>query len=409
MKDSVKGTILAFGPGKWHGTRVFGATRYHLWTLAEMGWRVIYIEPPWKFRFSTTCWEAPDRPFTAVTPGFVIPFAPRFAPANGIGDSWRWIASRVIAAAAGRALRKLDASPDILWLGAPWHSLMGKMFPREWHRVALCYDDLPLSPALTPARGEQLWRWEQELMSDVDLAFCTSEPIRSRRAPIARKTILVENCISPEYLPENRKKPDTQAQSLLSQLEKVPRPRVGYGGTVDLRLDHELIRAALEARPDIHIVLMGKISPLIDSELRILISSHPRLHATDTVPYEAYPHLYEICDCLIVPHKRHPFTDAMYPAKLNEYFASGKPVAAINLPELARTGNEYPGTIYLASDTSEMAAAIQAALSERSPELREKRLQVARAHTFSCGSSLIDAALNRMPPTNRISAGVLLS
>ncbi|CAN5471900.1 hypothetical protein BH09SUM1_BH09SUM1_32670 [soil metagenome] len=384
----MSGTIVAFAPGVWGWPHFAGSPRYHLWTLAGMGWRVLYVEPPVKLRVKPETWKAPDREFHVLKPALIPPFAMRFA--RGVpGAAWRRLVSMKLAGAAMAEVRRLDFAPDIFWFGAPWHGDLPLFLPKAPLRVSHTYDELSESPTLSARQSEMLWRWEQTLHRECAIVLCSSLPQKQRREGLAAETVLLENAVRDDFL----EPPKPSDHATLAKLRALPHPRYVYGGVADLRLDPRLFAELLNRIREGSLVFLGAKTGTLDSNFAA-ISLSPRTHFLGAIPYDLFPALYAESDVLLIGHLRNAFTDAMYPEKLNEYLASGKPVVSIDLPEVARVASTAPtGAIRVVATATEFANAAIAAAAEADSVLQEERRAIARQRTWSVMGALLDTTL----------------
>ncbi len=383
--------ILAFAPGNWVWPSVPGSTRYYLWVLAERGWPVIYVEPPKKFAFRTTAWQADDRPFTVLSLGKVPPFGVRGIPHPIVANAMRLLTSAYMISTARKHCENTRIHPKVLWLGAPWHS---QLIPEETHNLLVVhhnYDELARSPFLKPFQANLLQRWEEELLKKCDLVLCSSLPQCEARSVFNKNTALLENAVKDSFFlptnqeddPENSSVPPAEFSELLTRLQSIPHPRVVYGGVVDHRLDGALLQSASKEFPEANFIFLGNQDHNISGELRQFLQQN-YVHILGRIPHDAYPYLYAEADVLIYPTLQTPFTAGMFPDKLGEYLASGKPVVSVGASEVKRLANESrEGVIRLANHTAEFAEQLSAALSESGevlPALR-KGLASKRMHS----------------------------
>lgn len=393
-QTSDKPVILAFAPGPWGWPDFAGSPRYHLWGLAERGWTVVYLEPPRRVRLAwQPAWSAPDRPFHAAAASGVPPFSPRAVPNRPIGEMWRRGTSRLWMRRAMQVCRELGLTPEIFWFGAPWHGVLSELAPPHRLQVAHVYDELSESPVLSPWRRRMLWQWECALLKRCEAVFCSSAPQFRKREGLAGKIVLLENAVRDDFAEVTADSPvPPSAAALVEQLRAVPRPRLVYGGVADLRLDAELIARVMQELPEAHLVFLGKKDPSLDPRLAKVTAEAGRTHFLGSVPYSAYPYLYREADVLLLAHRRLPFTEAMYPEKLNEYLASGRPIVSVALPEACRLAEEAANekALRLACNADEYAAAVREALEERGTEHAERRRALARQHTWSLGAERLE-------------------
>ena len=93
-------------------------------------------------------------------------------------------------------------------------------------------------------------------------------------------------------------------------------------------------------------------------------------------PYAELPRLMAGWDCCIIPFKRIPLTEATNPVKAYEMLAAGKPLVAVDLPELRPMARE--GLLSLADDARGFAEAIEGAVAGDGRTERDRRRALRR-------------------------------
>src|SRR5262249_16794035 len=139
-------------------------------------------------------------------------------------------------------------------------------------------------------------------------------------------------------------------------LERLPRPIVGFFGLLGPWFDRELVIHLSENFPELSFVLIGRA----DIDLARL-AGQPNVHHLGFVPYEELAGYAGYFDVGLIPYLLTPFTRAINPLKLLEYFALGLPVVATRLPEL----ETIAGPVHLALTRDEFVEALRAALNNR--------------------------------------------
>jgi glycosyltransferase involved in cell wall biosynthesis len=388
-------TLLAFGPGRWlrDPARLSGSPRYHLAGLARRGWHVVYIQPPWRPRlkresFAFDLGKGAEGELTVVDPALVPPFAPRFAPAGWAGELFRSVTSRALSR-AGRALLK---SPDVVWFGAPWHGALAGLQRRGVLKVWHLYDELDLSPTLPPRARRWLVKWSKELAAGVDLILASSSA-QAARWGSEGKAVLLGNAVRDDFAELGHSEGlDAAVESELAAIARLRRPIAIYGGVADERLDRSILSHFIQNWKG-SLVLAGTLAP----GLRQWLSQSgllERIHTTGTLPYAAYPSVYRYADVLVLMHRRNPFTDAMWPEKLNEYLTIGKPIVSVPLPEVSRIAALLPtGGIRLADGPEDfLNACEQSAVGDY---LATNRQSLARELTWSARAGQLDRILRQ--------------
>ncbi len=157
---------------------------------------------------------------------------------------------------------------------------------------------------------------------------------------------------------------------------------IGYVGALDHWFDVEAVSAAVEDHPDWSFVIAGRVE---DSRV-LSLGRHSNVRLMGEVPYSGVPALLSTFDVAVIPFLITDLTRAANPIKLYEYFSLGLPVVSTRLPELEPFGD----LVYLADSQAEFSTQLGRAASERSPGLRQRRIETARAESWS---SRVDALL----------------
>ncbi len=151
-----------------------------------------------------------------------------------------------------------------------------------------------------------------------------------------------------------------------NEVAAVPRPRIGFVGSVSYWVNLELVAQVAELRPEWHFVFVGP--------QRQTAKVPPNVHFVPPVSPEEVPGCIQGFNVGLIPFYDTPLTRCVNPVKLYEYLACGKPVVATPYTDL----EEAKGLVYLAETPTEFADAIERALSEDSFELQERRRNIAK-------------------------------
>jgi glycosyltransferase involved in cell wall biosynthesis len=96
-------------------------------------------------------------------------------------------------------------------------------------------------------------------------------------------------------------------------------------------------------------------------------------------------------DVLLMPYRMNDATRHIYPLKLHEYLATGKPVVTTPIPAV----DGFEPLMYVGHDAEQFDALVSAALLESDPELRRQRQDSARAHSWEAHVARKAALLER--------------
>jgi teichuronic acid biosynthesis glycosyltransferase TuaH len=156
-----------------------------------------------------------------------------------------------------------------------------------------------------------------------------------------------------------------------------PGPRLLYVGSLDGRLDVEMIAAAARAVPGGSVTLVG---PVLDAPHLAPLRELPNVDLHPPVGRGEVVALIAAADACLIPHARTPLTEGMSPLKLYEYLAGGRPVAASALAPIARL--HHPRVALADDDSAEaFAQAVRIALAV-GPATADARLRFLRDNAW---------------------------
>lgn len=172
----------------------------------------------------------------------------------------------------------------------------------------------------------------------------------------------------------------------------IARPRLGFFGVIDERMDIDLIAGVAEARPGWQLVLLGPV-------VKIDPASLPRrsnIHYLGSKTYQELPEYIAGWDVALLPFARNDATRFISPTKTPEYLAAGRPVVSTSIRDVVRP-YAHQGLVRIADTVEEFVAACQAALDEDAAERLRKAdvflRQTSWDGTWARMRSLVDAAL----------------
>ena len=136
----------------------------------------------------------------------------------------------------------------------------------------------------------------------------------------------------------------------------IPKPRAGYYGVIDERLDLDLVAATADARPGTQFILVGPVAKIDPKDL----PKRPNLHYLGSRTYDALPAYVAGWDVALMPFALNAATRFISPTKTPEYLAAGRPVVSTAVPDVVR-GYGGMGGVTIAADAAGFAAGIDAA------------------------------------------------
>lgn len=161
-----------------------------------------------------------------------------------------------------------------------------------------------------------------------------------------------------------------------ADLAAIPHPRIGYAGWIKPQLDWALLDATAARCPEMSFVFVGQAMPLerltSDPAYRAL-TRRPNVFFLGTKTSDELAGYHQHFDVCTMPYRIDPYTDCIYPLKLHEYLASGRPVVGTPIRSL----ESFRGVVTLAEGPDQWREALQCAIA---PEANAQSQRLARQH-----------------------------
>ena len=139
----------------------------------------------------------------------------------------------------------------------------------------------------------------------------------------------------------------------------IRRPRVGFFGVLDERLDQELLAGLADARPAWQIVMVGPTVKIDPREL----PRRDNIHYRGQRAYADLPSYISGWDVAWMPFARNEATRFISPTKTLEYMAAGRPVVSTSIQDVVRPYGAQ-GLVRIADTVDETVQAMEASLRE---------------------------------------------
>ncbi|MFC7398702.1 glycosyltransferase [Chelatococcus sp. GCM10030263] len=267
-------------------------------------------------------------------------------------------------AAAGEIRRLLsaflqDADPTgrVLWYYTP----MAMAFSRDLRADAVVYDNMDELSAFLGA-PPRLLALEQELFARADLVFTGGMSLYAAKSGRHKSVHAFPSSIDAAHFGAARQgqaDPDDQAG--------IARPRIGFFGVIDERMNIDLVREAAELRPDWQFVILGpvvKIDPAV-------LPRQPNIHWLGPKAYVDLPRYLAHWDAGFMPFALNEATRFISPTKTPEFLAAGVPVVSTAITDVVKPYGER-GFVEIADGPAELVAKLDCVLSRpREPWLAE--------------------------------------
>ncbi len=251
----------------------------------------------------------------------------------------------------------------------------------ETYRVAVVMDHPAAGAGLLGRDPAELEAETAANCDAADLVCATSNAVQS---------LLEERGRASELVPFGFPADLTSAYELALQpaeLQALPRPLLGYTGSVDDRLDFDLIQALADRFDQGSLVFIGAVSPRLSAPARRALQARPNIHLLGSRSRSRLPAYIRYLDVALMPYADSLFTRYQSPMKAWEYLYAGPPIVGSGSPELRCYP---PPLVHYAEDHDAFLTLVARALTAGVAGRSERR-RFALANTWEDRAHALDA------------------
>jgi glycosyltransferase involved in cell wall biosynthesis len=159
----------------------------------------------------------------------------------------------------------------------------------------------------------------------------------------------------------------------------IPRPRLGYIGSLRPQIDLPLLLEVARARPTYSLVFIGDVArPTQATPEYQALAKLANVHFLDSKRPEQLPAYLRALDVGLLPYRLDGAARYVYPLKMLEYLAAGLPVVSTRVPAVL----EFSEVIRIASAPAEWITALDEEAKALNPEGAVRRRAVAARNTW---------------------------
>jgi len=370
MHKTIDTGILTFVPDLWDN---YWASRHHVMSRLSQHYKVLWVSPPlpWRKAFSASHIMGNSRGIKKQSSNLWIYEPEWYLPCKTrirvLSRSWDWIRKRRIKG----FLSDMGIKRLILYLWRPeYFSCVGK-----FDEDLVCYhiDD---EYTFSFDKDQPVSDTERELIRNSDLVFIHSKSLLKKKGSLNFHTFYIPNGVAYSYYREVMDDPN----AYFCELDEIPEPRIGYVGIIKKQIDLDLILEIARKRKNWSIVLIGPISKShkeVQKKIELL-RKEKNVFLLGGIKPDDLPKYIKKLDVCLMCYQRNEYTKYIYPMKVNEYLACGKPVVSVYLENL----EEFESVLYFASDVSDWISKIEKCVKENDSEKTFNRIKWANQNSW---------------------------
>jgi glycosyltransferase involved in cell wall biosynthesis len=380
-------SYLIYAPTAWEGSRQL--THYLAEALAARH-RVLYVDPPLsplgplRYGLSASTWPrlraiARRRVRDA---GPLRVFGPLALPPVR-HPRMRTLSLPLLRPQIAHAVRSAGLERPIV-LAAHWFPELTGV-AKESLRVGVIMDHATAGAGLMGLDPVEVEAEKAALCRSTDMRLATSGALRE---------LLAEQGFASELVPAGF--PAALAGAFDRATEPpeytgLARPLLGYTGSIDDRLDFELIAKLADRFGHGSLVFVGSVSPRLSPEGHAALRSRANIHLLGTRTQARLPAYIRHLDVALMPYRDCEFTRYQSPIKVWEYLYAGPPIVGVGSDALR--GYPPPLVSYAENHDEALSMAERGLASPLAG--REERRRFALANTWEHRARQLDELVDR--------------
>jgi len=245
-------------------------------------------------------------------------------------------------------------------------SFCARKFPTNMlapiRKIYHCLDEIS-EVRYTAAHGIRL---EKEMARSYDFVLASSIALKNKLNPYSGSIYYLPNGADTALFNTAQFNPYNCPDEMVAYRHK---KIIGYTGSLEYRTNIDLLKGIADGHPDKILCIVG---PVYSEEAIISgLFDKPNVLYCGSKKLDKLPAYLRFMDCMIIPFKCNKLTSSIYPLKINEYLAAGKPVVSTGFSAEIRSFSDIIG---IADDIGSFNSLINDAINNDSAELIDNRM-----------------------------------
>ncbi len=294
-----------------------------------------------------------------LTPPMVFPI--NFLPPGPIYNGLLKLNGKIITSSIIKALKKMRMLDNLINI-VSFNPAVGVKAGRKLGEELLlyhCYDTIEAADWIKK-HGEQL---EKQMMKMADGVIVTSQGLYEKKKLLAKECFLVKNAVNIKLFSKGFN-PEIHEQKI-----------IGYVGSIDDRLDYELIEYLIQKMHNVTFIFVGRI---VDRSGERILRKYNNVLLEGNQKVTMLPNYLSKFAVGIIPFLKNEFNKGIYPLKINEYLAAGLPIVSTDFGDLT----EFESVIKISESKQQFFEMIVEELDSDTIDKKYNRLQIAEANSW---------------------------
>jgi teichuronic acid biosynthesis glycosyltransferase TuaH len=334
--------------------------------------RVFYIEHPYSFKDflseGKSAAEYQDGNVHVFTPPLVYPI--NFLPEGKLYNWFSELNQQIVLNALIKVLDTYNIR-EYIFINF-FDPFFLRNIPDEIRPVKFiyqCMDDIS-QEAYTKKHGVRL---EHEIVKNADIVLCTSHELTKIKSAISPNVHFHPNAADIELFRTAATDILDRPRGLIFNDKKI----IGFTGSIEYRTDFELLYEVAKYHSDKIVYLVGPVTG--DGHVKSGLTKLPNVVFAGAKKLNELPSYLQYFDCCIIPYKVNKLTASIYPLKINEYLAAGKPVVATHFSEDIFSFSDHA---FIAETRDQFLRMIDVAIDENNINKKVARIEAASANSW---------------------------
>ncbi len=365
--------ILTFVPDHWEG---YWRPKHYIMTRLARYYKILWVSPPLNLKniVNANSTKNPPRGLNKISPSlwayspewYSLHLSKRMFGLKSLNSFLQSVRVKRIKS----LLKQMGIKRLILYVWKPEYSSYVGKFNEEF----VCYhvdDEYTFSEVDLPISAEESW-----MLKKSDAVFILSKSLLEKKGKLNSNTYY-----SPMGVDFDHYRKVVENENIhFGDIFSILKPRIGFVGYIKKQIDLELLLGIARKRKDWSIVLVGPISE-IHTEIKEyveLLRLEDNVYFLGGKKHEELPGYIKEMDVCLMCYRNTAYTNYIFPLKLHEYLACGRPIVSTCLKNL----KEFKEVLRFADTRDDWIEKIEECLKDNSFELEQKRIAVARENSW---------------------------